>query len=66
MNGLKEYDQVKTLVDKTECGDFFPKGTEGMILEMKDGEDGHKLYLLEIILDKTYLVGYEGSELAKV
>lgn len=31
---IKEYDRVKTLVDKTEFGRFYPKGTIGVVVDI--------------------------------
>ncbi len=31
---IKEYDRVRTLVDKTVCGRLYPKGTIGVVVDI--------------------------------
>ena len=31
---IKEYDRIRTLVDKTVCGRFYPKGAIGVVVDI--------------------------------
>lgn len=65
MDQIKLYDTIEILIDKTECGKTILKGTLGTVLETKNDENGHLMYLVEIASDECLLFAYKDGEIRK-